>query len=144
VGTVHATSQSSDTQQRMRALQAGQDCRTSFVLTRLHRALEATHTFPGVSEVIDARVPILTGRLISGLPADVSYQRAGELDLADAGIEMMAAQRAHFPELQPLLVILKAILRERGLNKARAPVSSAAQRRSQHARCSKGGCIAST
>lgn len=36
-------------------------------ITRMHAALEATHTLPATSQRINARVPILTGKLITGL-----------------------------------------------------------------------------
>ena len=71
-------------------LQVGEDSLSAGMLQRLHAALEATHTFPDSSEVIGARVPILTGRLLTGMPADISFQQGGEPGFGDAGMELMA------------------------------------------------------
>jgi DNA polymerase sigma len=88
-------------------------------LTDMHRALQATHTMPGTSQMINARVPIVTGELISGLSCDVSFLRAGDRDVGREGLQLMQQYCETYPQLRPLLLLVKAIMREAGLNKVR-------------------------
>ena len=93
--------------------------------------MEATHTFPGHSHHIrNARVPILTGKVITGQPVDLSYQPEGETDLAGAGVQLMRDLLDELPQIKPLLLIVKAILKQHELNKARPlPLRSLARSR---------------
>jgi hypothetical protein len=101
------------------------------MLNRVRGALESTVTLPGCNEVIDARVPILTGRLITGLPVDISYAPEGQqaLDVAEAGVAFMRRYRSMFPQVHPILLLFKAILKEQALNKVRPPACKAAETR---------------
>ena len=84
----------------------------------MHKALEASHTMVTVSQRIDARVPIIVGDLITGQAADVSYEE-GPLNESTAweGLQMAQEHCAAAPQLRPLLLLVKALLKQRGLNK---------------------------
>lgn len=78
--------------------------------------LEATHTFPVASQYIRARVPIVTGTLIGGMRVDVSSRSAGDT-VPDDGLALMQACLDAQPQARPLLLALKALVKQEGFNK---------------------------
>jgi hypothetical protein len=86
------------------------------LLTSLHAVLDDTHTFPGASQYIQARVPILTGTLIGGMRVDISARARGDTSAQD-GVALMQACLDAQPQARPLLLALKALLKQEGLNK---------------------------
>jgi DNA polymerase sigma len=86
-------------------------------LRRLQHALEATHTFPATSELIAAKVPIVTGTMIGGLGADVSYTDSSAAGTAAGGVLLMQRASNAMPQLRPLMMVVKAMLKQNGLNK---------------------------
>jgi hypothetical protein len=92
---------------------------SSKLLQSLRAALMATHTFPGGSTFIQARVPIVTGTLVGGLQIDISAREPGD-QTADNGVALMQACLDAQPHARSLLLTLKALLKQRQFNKVRA------------------------
>ena len=97
-------------------MQDGSNVNARKLLTTLHRALEATHTFPQGSQYIRARVPIVTGTLLGGMRVDISAKAKGD-DVADQGVALMQACLDAQPQARPLLLALKALMKQEGVNR---------------------------
>jgi hypothetical protein len=90
------------------------------LLGKMHDGMEATHTFPGHSRLIGgAKVPIVTGKVITGQQVDISYQPLSKPDLAGAGVGLMRHYLSDFPQTRPLLLVFKALLKQQDLNTVR-------------------------
>lgn len=97
-------------------MQDGQYTNPRRLLVSLHDAMESTHTFPGESQYIKARVPIVTGTLLGGMRVDISSRARGD-DIADAGVELMQACLDAQPQARPLLLALKALMKQEKVNR---------------------------
>jgi hypothetical protein len=98
------------------SVQDGVSLRPNRVLTSLHSSLERTKTLRGPSQFIAARVPIVTGTLLGGMRVDISA-RGDDDTVADDGLAVMQACLDAQPHARPLLLALKAMLKQEGLNK---------------------------
>lgn len=84
----------------------------------LHTVLQRTQTFPGASQFINARVPIVTGSLVGGMRVDISARPPGDT-VAEDGLALMQACLNEQPQARPLLIAFKALVKQDGLNKVR-------------------------
>jgi DNA polymerase sigma len=89
------------------------------VLNALQKALTKTHTLTGPSDYINARVPIVTGQVIGGMHVDVSARVRSSDITAEGGVALMQDCVDVHPQTRPIVLVLKAMLKNRDLHKVR-------------------------